>query len=312
MIKVEDLKMSYGKKEVLKGISFEIKKGQTVGFLGANGEGKSTTMNLLTGYLIPTSGSVRVCDFDMINDPKAAKANIGYLPEIPPLYKDMRVIEYLEYVAALKKIRDKKTELSRVLGLFDLIEKENDFIKHLSKGYCQRLGFAAALLGDPVVLILDEPFVGLDPSESKKIREVIKDLKEDHCIMISSHILSEIEELCNEILIIKDGMLVLDESKASIKKSGRQLKYKLTVKGDKQVVLDTLNNNSAIDKALYVGESEKGVHDFEISTNSQRDIRDNIIGGLTSRKCTVYGISRIEESLEDVFTKINDQEGVKE
>lgn len=308
MIKVDNLTMSYGSREILKGISFEINKGQVVGFLGANGEGKSTTMNLLTGYLKPKSGKILICDYDINIDAKKAKANIGYLPEIPPLYKDMRVNEYLLFAAELKGIRDKKDEVNKVLKLFDLDDRKNDFIKHLSKGYCQRVGFASALLGNPEVIILDEPLVGLDPAESKKIKSVIKDLKEDHCILISSHILSEIEELCNEILIIKDGYVVLDKSKDLAKNSGKNNQYKLIVKGEKKVIDDALNNNSGIIDVKYNGESEKDVYEYLLTGKNTRDIRDNLIGSLVSKKCIVYGITKIEKSLEEVFTKINDQE----
>ena len=284
MIKVENLSMSYGSKKIIKGISFEIIKGQTVGFLGANGEGKSTTMNLMTGYLMPDEGNITICDFDMNKEPLKAKSCIGYLPEIPPLYKEMRINEYLLYVCDLKGIKDKKTETDKVIELFDLKEREYDFIKHLSKGYCQRVGFAAALLGDPEVLILDEPFVGLDPSESKKIRNIIKSLREDHCIMISSHILSEIDELCNEILIIKDGELVLDDSKDSAKNKGANTRYCLTVKGDKTVIENTLNNNSGLVNIEFIREQEKGVFEYIVTSKNSRDIRDNLIGCLVSKK----------------------------
>lgn len=305
MIKVENLTMSYGSKKILKGISFDIVKGQTVGFLGANGEGKSTTMNLLTGYLTPDEGKIIICDNDMSIQPKKAKACIGYLPEIPPLYKDMRINEYLNYVASLKGISDVGKEIDRVIELFDLKEKEYDFIKHLSKGYCQRLGFAAALIGDPEVLILDEPFVGLDPAESKKIRNIIKSLKEDHCILISSHILSEIDELCNEILMIKDGELVLDESTASAKNSGNNYTYNLTVKGEKAIIENALNNNSNIIIVKYINEAEKGVFEYIVTSKNTRDIRDNIIGSLVSKKCTVYSITKTEESLEEIYEKMS-------
>lgn len=309
MIKVEDLKKSYGSKEILKGISFDISIGQTVGFLGANGEGKTTTMNLLTGYLVPDTGNIYIFDYNMADQSKQAKSLIGYLPEIPPLYKDMRIIEYLLFVAELKGIKGKKEEVSRVIDLFDLEEKKSYFIKHLSKGYCQRVGFAAALLGDPKVLILDEPLVGLDPSESKKIRDIIKGLRDDHCILISSHILTEIDELCNEILIIKDGKLALDESKTSAKNGGKIYQYKLVVKGDKEVIEKTLNNNSGLSDVKYITESEDGIYDYVVTSKNARDIRDNIIGSLVSKKCNVYSINKMEQSLEEIFEKINDQEG---
>lgn len=218
MIEVKNLKMSYGKKEVLKGISFKIKQGSIVGLLGVNGAGKSTIMNLLTGYLAPSEGEILICRNNMNKNPIAAKRNIGYLPEIPPLYKDMKVKEYLMFAAELKGIKNRKDEVCHVLFMLDLKEEEQSFIKKLSKGYQQRIGFAQALLGNPSVLILDEPFVGLDPAEAKKMREIVKDLQKEHVVIISSHILSEIEELCNDILILKNGTLVFDNSVKNAKK----------------------------------------------------------------------------------------------
>lgn len=218
MIKITNLKMVYGKKEVLTNISFDIKKGNIVGLLGVNGAGKSTIMNILTGYLRPTEGEVSICQVDMNKSPVEAKKNIGYLPEIPPLYKDMKVEEYLMFAADIKGVKNQAEEVCRVLALLDLKKERFNFIKKLSKGYQQRIGLAQALLGNPSVLILDEPLVGLDPSESKKMREVIKGLQENHAIIISSHILSEIEELCSDILILKDGNLVFDNSIKKAKK----------------------------------------------------------------------------------------------
>ena len=218
MVEVTDLRMAYGSKEILKGLTFSIKKGKIVGLLGVNGAGKSTTMNLLTGYLVPTGGSVKVCDQDMVKNPKRAKRNIGYVPEIPPIYKELKVREYLEYVAGLKHVRNAAEEVDRVLSVMELRDKEYEFIKHLSKGYGQRGGFAQALIGYPPVLIMDEPLVGLDPAESKKIRLLIKNLQEDHAMLISSHVLTEIEELCNEILILNDGEFVLDNNSIRAKR----------------------------------------------------------------------------------------------
>jgi len=183
MIDVKNLTMSYGKREVLKDISFKIENGKTVGLLGANGAGKSTTMNILTGYLKPQSGEIYINDVDMRKAPQMAKQQIGYLPEIPPLYKDMKVYEYLLFVAELKKIDDKQEAVQSVIERMNLEERQYDFIKKLSKGLQQRVGFAQALLGNPEVLILDEPLVGLDPAEAKKTRELIRSLR-GKCIVI--------------------------------------------------------------------------------------------------------------------------------
>lgn len=311
MIEVKNLKMSYDKKEVLKDITFNIKEGKTVGLLGVNGAGKSTTMNILTGYLKPTEGEILICDKDMRKKPIEAKKCIGYLPEIPPVYKDMKVMEYLLFAAELKGIKSRKEEVERVISLLDIEDEKFNFIKKLSKGYQQRIGFAQALLGNPPVLILDEPLVGLDPAESKKMRELIRGLQENHAIIISSHILSEIEELCNDILILKDGTLVFDNSTVSAKREGNRKIYRLTVKGIKEKIEEQLDAYEALTEINFLGEKEPGVYEFSGKSKNNRDIRDSIFGYLVGKKFSVYGISILEASLEDAFIEINNKEEVK-
>jgi ABC-2 type transport system ATP-binding protein len=308
MIVVEHLFMKYGKKQVLKDISFEIKEGKIVGLLGANGAGKSTTMNILTGYLRPTEGKIVICGEDIVKNPLAAKKQIGYLPEVPPLYKDMKVEEYLNFAARLKGIKKPKDEVTRVISLFDLEEKRYEFIKKLSKGMQQRAGFAYTLLGNPPVLILDEPLVGLDPVESKRTRELIKSLQQDHVIVISSHILREIEELCNDILILKDGSLVMDQSTAKAKREKNRNEYRLTIKGDKNKIEELLQSYDGFRQVIYVAEKEDGVHEFAAKSKNTRDIRDSILGFLVSKKLNVYSIEKKEASLEDVFLEMNSKE----
>lgn len=308
MIEVKNLKMSYGKREVLKDISFHIKEGKIVGLLGANGAGKTTVMNILTGYLRPVEGEVMIHQTDMRKMPKQAKQYIGYLPEVPPLYKDMTVSEYLLFAANLKGIKDKQAEVSRVLKLVDLEDRQYDFIKNLSKGMKQRVGFAQALLGNPPVIILDEPLTGLDPNEAKKMRELLRSMQEDHSIIISSHILKEIEELCSEILMLKDGQIVLDGSTLSAKRRGNRDIYKLTIKGDKDKITEYLANYDALREVQYMGEKESGVHEFMGKAKNTRDIRDSLFGYLVGKKLNVYGIEKVEASLEDVFIEMNSKE----
>lgn len=308
MIEVKNVKMSYGKHIVLKDISFQVEEGKIVGLLGSNGAGKSTMMNILTGYLKPLEGEVLIHQTDICKNPVEAKRHIGYLPEIPPLYKDMKVIEYLMFAADIKKLSAKREEVSRVMNLLNIEDRRFDYIKKLSKGLQQRVGLAQALLGNPPVIILDEPLVGLDPEESKRTRDLIRSIQQDHAIIISSHILKEIEEVCNEILMLKDGKIVLDDSMTSAKKKGRKNVYRLTVKGGREQIEECLSQYEAISSVQFVREKETGVYEFVATARNARDIRDNILGYLVSRKYSVYGIENVESTLEDIFIEMNRKE----
>lgn len=310
MVEVKNLKMSYGKREVLRDISFQIGDGKIVGLLGKNGAGKSTIMNILTGYLKPRAGEIYINQIDMRKKPKEAKKHIGYLPEIPPLYKDMKVWEYLTFAADMKGIRGKREEAASVMKLLDIESRQHDYIKNLSKGLQQRVGFAQVLLGNPSIMILDEPMVGLDPEEKKSMRALIQSLQKEHTIIISSHILTEIEELCNEILILKDGRLVLDDSVAGAKRKRSRNVYKLVIKGDREEIEKCLEEYEALLTVRYVGEKEKGIFEFIGAAKNTRDIRDSVFGYLVGKKFSVYGIEKVEASLEDVFIEMNNKEDV--
>lgn len=306
MIKVKDLCVSYGKKTVLNNLNFHIEEGQTVGLLGENGAGKSTTMNVLTGYLKPTSGSVLINGYDIVRDSIHAKKSLSYLPEVPPLYKDMKVREYLKFAAQLKKVEDVKAEVSRVLDLFELSEKKNEYIKHLSKGWQQRVGFAYCMIGNPKIIILDEPFVGLDPKEAGHVRSLIHDLSKDRTIIISSHILSDIEELCSEIIMIKDGSVAIEDS---LKTTKNKLNiYRLKVKGDKDAVMSSLTQYELLSEASLIAEVEAGVFEYEVKSKNHRDIRDVLFGYLVGKHHNVYQIERCEKTLEDVFLSAGEKE----
>ena len=307
MIKVKDLTMSYGKKMILNHIDFEIGKGEVVGLLGKNGEGKSTTMNILTGYLHPQKGEVLISDIDMFVSPKLAKQKIGYLPEIPPLYKDMKVMEYLQFAAKIKKVKNVNEAVERVLDQFHLSEKKLDFIKTLSKGWQQRVGFAQCLIGNPEIIILDEPLVGLDPKESKQIKELIKSLSQNHTILISSHVLKEIEELCTKVMILKNGEIVLDDM-INIPKNKKYSQYRLVVKGDKDGILQLLKQSDLLADAKYMKEQEKDVFEYVVVSRQKQDIRDSLFGLLVGKRYTVFGIEKIKDSLEDVFFQYNNEE----
>ena len=214
MIEVKNLVKKYGDHTAVDHLSFTVEKGQIYGFLGPNGAGKSTTMNIMTGYLGATDGEVLINGHDILKEPEAAKKSIGYLPELPPLYMDMTVMEYLKFSAELKKIKkeDREQEIEKALKLVKLADVQDRLIKNLSKGYKQRVGLAQAILGFPEIIILDEPTVGLDPKQIIEIRELIRELAKEHTVILSSHILAEIREVCDYIMIISKGKLVASDT----------------------------------------------------------------------------------------------------
>lgn len=237
MIEVKDLVKRYSKNTAVDHLNFHVQKGQIYGFLGPNGAGKSTTMNMMTGYLAPTEGQILINGYDVAEEPMEARKCIGYLPEIPPLYPDMTVLEYLRFAAELKQVpkNERSTEIERVMDETRIKDMENRLIRHLSKGYKQRVGLAQALLGDPEVLILDEPMVGLDPKQIIEIRELIRGLGQEHTVILSSHILSEISSICDHVLIISNGKLVASDTPENL---GSYMKHtdamELQVRGSKE------------------------------------------------------------------------------
>ena len=237
MIEVKDLVKRYSKNTAVDHLNFHVQKGQIYGFLGPNGAGKSTTMNMMTGYLALTEGQILINGYDVAEEPMEARKCIGYLPEIPPLYPDMTVLEYLRFAAELKQVpkNERSTEIERVMDETRIKDMENRLIRHLSKGYKQRVGLAQALLGDPEVLILDEPMVGLDPKQIIEIRELIRGLGKKHTVILSSHILSEIRSICDHVLIISHGKLVASDTPENL---GSYMKHtdamELQVRGSKE------------------------------------------------------------------------------
>lgn len=237
LIEVKDLVKRYSKNTAVDHLNFHVQKGQIYGFLGPNGAGKSTTMNMMTGYLALTEGQILINGYDVAEEPMEARKCIGYLPEIPPLYPDMTVLEYLRFAAELKQVpkNERSTEIERVMDETRIKDMENRLIRHLSKGYKQRVGLAQALLGDPEVLILDEPMVGLDPKQIIEIRELIRGLGQKHTVILSSHILSEISSICDHVLIISNGKLVASDTPENL---GSYMKHtdamELQVRGSKE------------------------------------------------------------------------------
>lgn len=313
MIEVKNLTKHYGDKKAVDDISFKVKDGEILGFLGPNGAGKSTTMNMLTGYISSTSGTVNINGVDILDDPIKAKANIGYLPEIPPLYIDMTVKAYLNFVFDLKKCKlPRKTHLRDICDLCKITDVKDRIIKHLSKGYKQRVGLAQALIGNPPVLILDEPTVGLDPKQIIEIRTLIKKLGKSHTVILSSHILSEIQAVCDRIIIINKGVLSADGTADSISQSLTN-KHRMTARisgADKNTISDALK---AIEGVKYVRadmEREKGIYDYDIESEHDTDIRPQLNKLCAEKGWNILMLQLSELTLEDIFLKITMGEGI--
>lgn len=306
MIKVEDLSKIYSGSIAVDGISFEVKEGHIYGFLGPNGAGKSTTMNMITGYLAPTSGTIEINGCLMGKKTIEAKKNIGYLPEIPPLYPDMGVREYIAFVADLKGIKKeyKKTEIERVMKATGIDSVSTKLIKHLSKGYKQRVGIAQAIIGNPKVVILDEPTVGLDPEQIIEVRELIRSLKGNHTVILSSHILSEISAICDEVLIIAHGRMVACDTTANLLKTGDQKKVlKIKVKGEQAKIEEVVGSIKDID-SCELAASEGEVCEYKLSFAMDKDVRETLSFALSDARLLILEMNEEESSLEDVYLKL--------
>ena len=314
MIEVKNLVKNYGKYEAVKGISFKVDTGEVVGFLGPNGAGKSTTMNIITGYISASSGEVSIDGFDILKNPKEAKKRIGYLPEIPPLYTDMTVTEYLEFVADLKGI--KKNEIKPMLA--DIMDKikithvSGKVIKNLSKGYRQRVGLAQALVGYPEVLILDEPTVGLDPKQIIEIRDVIKDLSKTHTIILSSHILSEVSAVCNRVIIINKGRVIAVDTPERLSDNLGQNSIKVKVKGDRDAVLSAFKEDTAFTSAEEEYTNEDGTVELVIKGAENTDPREAAFDNAVRNGFKLLMLKADKMSLEEVFLQVTENAAEEE
>lgn len=313
MLLVKDLVKRYGKQEALKGISFHVEEGQIVGLLGPNGAGKTTTMNIVTGYLAPTSGEIKIHGIDILEHPGKARKELGYLPEQPPLYTDMTVEEYLEFVCQLKGCKGRtaiKEEAERLMVQTGLTEHRRRIIKQLSKGYRQRVGMAQALAGNPPLLILDEPMVGLDPNQIIEMRGLIRSLSGDHTIIISSHILSEIESVCDHILILNQGQVTAEsETKKLESENSNSGKLHMVLKGEKTVISQLLRNTELLKDIISMKETEAGVYEIQALTAAEgEDVRDALFVLLAQNQIVVYSLNVERMTLEDVFIKLTGKE----
>ena len=302
-IEIKNLTKNYGSKKVLDNLCFNVKKGEVMGFLGPNGAGKSTTMNIICGYLASSSGSVSVYGVDTAEFPMKAKQKIGYLPEIPPLYTDMTVEEYLDFVYDLKKVKaSKKAHLRKVMEKVRIYDVKGRLIKNLSKGYKQRVGLAQALIGDPQVLILDEPTVGLDPRQIMEIREVICELGKERTVILSTHILQEVIAVCDSYTIINGGKIVSSGSMQEFTDGDAEL-YKIRVVANRETAENIANSIPYVESVLYSGSRERGTVDLTLKGKDGYDIRVDIFNAFSSANCPVIHFAGETRSLETEFLK---------
>lgn len=309
MIQVQGLTRRYGDTVAVSGLSFSVREGEIVGFLGPNGAGKTTTMNMITGCLRPTAGTAVLSGFDIDTDADQARKMIGYLPENPPLYPDMTVSEYLEFVYALKKCTLPKDEhLAQVCGMTGLTEVSGRLIRNLSKGYRQRTGLAQALIGDPKVLILDEPTVGLDPKQIIEIRETIRSLSKKHTVILSSHILPEVQAVCDRILVIHHGKIVADGTPAELSdrmEGAEQLE--MTIEGTADDILRILRAVPSVAEAICVREDgKKSV--YRITAEPDADVRRDVFDALSQNRMAILSMQQVELSLEQIFLELTDSD----
>ena len=313
MIKIDHLVKNYGSTCAVDDISFEVKKGEIVGFLGPNGAGKSTTMNILTGFLSASSGSVSIAGLDVLDNPLEAKRHIGYLPEQPPLYMDMTVEEYLIFVYNLKGCKLNRTKhLEEICDVVKIRDVYHRLIKNLSKGYRQRVGIAQALIGNPEVIIFDEPTVGLDPKQIIEVRNLLRNLGRDHTVILSTHILQEVQAVCDRIVIINKGKIVADELTENITRAvENNRRFQLKICGPSREVLAMLRSKPDIVAAELLPTRDGDAYCYTIETQVGADVRKNLFYSLAEKNWPLIGIEPIGMSLEDIFIAIVDQSAPK-
>ncbi|MBR3447878.1 MAG: ATP-binding cassette domain-containing protein [Oscillospiraceae bacterium] len=312
MIEVRNLTKHYGDKHAVNDISFTVEDGEILGFLGPNGAGKSTTMNMLTGYISSTSGQALINGVDILEDPIKAKSYIGYLPEIPPLYVDMTVKSYLQYVYDLKKCKlPRRAHLNEVMSLTKVNDVQDRIIKNLSKGYKQRVGLAQALIGNPPVLILDEPTVGLDPQQILEIRTLIKKLGKNHTVILSSHILSEIQAVCDRIIIINHGIIAAHDTTENLSRNiSNDHRLIARIEGPREEIVKALRNIDGIKYCRADMEREPGAYEYELEAAPGKDIRRDLFRIVSENNWVLLSSRSAEMTLEDMFLKITMGEGL--
>lgn len=312
-VEIDGLSKNYGANKALDNISFNVKHGEIMGFLGPNGAGKSTTMNIICGCISASKGKVSVCGCDVLENPKIVKSKIGYLPENPPLYFDMKVYEYLNFVYELKKVKNNKKEhIENIMQLVGISDMKNRMIKNLSKGYKQRVGLAEALIGDPEVLILDEPTVGLDPKQIIEIRNVIKEIGKERTIILSTHILQEVNAVCDRVTIISHGKIVAQNTLEGLEEeTGGKDKYLLKTSGNSETAYNVLSNIEdliSVEKIVF----EEDFAEFVIIKKPESDIFSNLTNLFAQNNVAIRELKSAALSLEEIFIKLTTQEDIVE
>lgn len=307
MIEVKNVTKKYGKFVAVDDISFKINEGEIVGLLGPNGAGKSTTMNMLTGYIEQTEGDIIINGYNMLKKPKKAKKDIGYMPEGIPLYTDLTVREFVNYMAEIKGVnkKERKEKVQKIIEQTGLKDVEKKLIKNLSRGYKQRVSMAGALVGEPKILILDEPTVGLDPKQITEIRSLIKDLGKTHTVILSSHILSEVSQICNKVIIINKGKIVAVDTPENLesKVTSKNCIY-VTVEDNENKINKLKDKVKEIKEIKLIKENEDGTKRYELETTTDIDLRKIIFKELAKDDITILEMKKEDTTLEDAFIKL--------
>ena len=311
MIEINHLVKNYGSKFAVDDVSFKVGEGEIVGFLGPNGAGKSTTMNILTGYLSSTSGEAKVGGIDILENPDEAKKLIGFLPEQPPLYIDMTVQEYLNFVYDIKACKlNREKHLEEIRKVTKIDDVKNRLIRNLSKGYRQRVGIAQALVGNPPVIIFDEPTVGLDPKQIIEIRNLIRSLGKNHTVVLSTHILSEVQSVCDRIIIINEGKIIADEKTEDIAQAVEQnRRYNVKISGPQREVLAVLGAIPGVTSVELTGERELDSYVYRLETERGVDVRKPLFYAMAEKNWPILGLEAVGMNLEEVFVRITERAG---
>ncbi len=311
MIEIQNLTKKYGQIKAVSNLNFTVEKGEILGFLGPNGAGKSTTMNIITGFIPSSEGTVKVCGYDIMENPREVKKRIGYLPELPPLYYDMTVKEYLNFISQLKLVdkSKKKSQLDDIMELVKITDVRNRLVKNLSKGYKQRVGLAQALVGSPDVLVLDEPTVGLDPKQIIEIRKLIKALGKQHTIILSSHILPEVSAVCERVVIINKGQIAAVDTPENLSKGfGTASRLSVTIAGPKSSVEGYIKEIYGVKYVEQNIEKEKDVVNYIVESDKDIDVRKPLFFAMAKAGYPIIELKSLDMSLEDIFLQITTEE----